>query len=261
MRGSRQARRCRRRAPRHRRRSRSTRTSARPTPLSASCCGSSSTTAARRRASSGAPSSSTRGTRARTSGPPRCSPSRGGCPLRARRWPAPRGWTRSPWRSRPISAWWGTTTATSSRRSASTEPRSRWTPISARPHWGSAWRTSAQDGPTRRSRSSRGSIVSPRATLRPSPPSGTRTRRPAGGTTRALLERLKVIAGKRFVPSYYIAGIYLGLDDRDHAFEWFERACAERCSMLGTLKVDPVFDVLRSDPRFAALLRCVRLAD
>jgi TolB-like protein/DNA-binding winged helix-turn-helix (wHTH) protein/Tfp pilus assembly protein PilF len=77
----------------------------------------------------------------------------------------------------------------------------------------------------------------------------------------ALLERLKGIATQRFVPSYYMAGIYLGLGDRDHAFEWFERACAERCSLLGTLKVDAVFDPLRGDPRFAALLRCVRLPE
>ena len=63
------------------------------------------------------------------------------------------------------------------------------------------------------------------------------------------------------IPSYYIAAIHLGLRDHDHAFEWFDRACQERCSLLGTLKVDPVFDPLRADPRFAALMRCVRLAD
>jgi tetratricopeptide (TPR) repeat protein len=77
----------------------------------------------------------------------------------------------------------------------------------------------------------------------------------------AVLDRLKGISRQRFVPSYYIAGIYLGMGDRDHAFEWFNRACAERCSELGTLKVDPAFDPIRDDPRFAALLRCVRLSD
>jgi TolB-like protein/DNA-binding winged helix-turn-helix (wHTH) protein/Tfp pilus assembly protein PilF len=77
----------------------------------------------------------------------------------------------------------------------------------------------------------------------------------------AELDRLRGISTQRFVPSYYIAGIYLGLGDHDHAFEWFDRACQERCSLLGTLKVDPVFDPLRADPRFAALMRCVRLAD
>jgi TolB-like protein/DNA-binding winged helix-turn-helix (wHTH) protein len=77
----------------------------------------------------------------------------------------------------------------------------------------------------------------------------------------AALERLRDISTRRFVPSYYLAGVYLGLGDRDHAFEWFERACAERCSMVGTLKVDPALDPIRDDPRFAALLRCARLAD
>jgi TolB-like protein/Tfp pilus assembly protein PilF len=77
----------------------------------------------------------------------------------------------------------------------------------------------------------------------------------------AVLEKLQAISRRRFVPSYYLAGIYFGLGDHDGAFEWLNRACDERCSMLGTLKVDPVFDPLRDDPRFAALLRCVRLAD
>ncbi len=85
----------------------------------------------------------------------------------------------------------------------------------------------------------------------------------AGKKDKALteLDRLKSISTKRFVPSYYIAGIHLALGDRDLAFEWLGRACAERCSLLGTLKVDPVFDPLRADPRFAALMRCVHLAD
>jgi tetratricopeptide (TPR) repeat protein len=77
----------------------------------------------------------------------------------------------------------------------------------------------------------------------------------------AVLEKLQAISRRRFVPGYYIAGIYFGLGDHDGAFEWLNRACDERCSMLGTLKVDPVFDPLRDDPRFATLLRCVRLSD
>lgn len=77
----------------------------------------------------------------------------------------------------------------------------------------------------------------------------------------AVLEKLQAISKQRFVPSYYIAGIYFGLGEHDRTFEWLNRACEERCGMLGSLKVDPVFDPLRSDPRFASLLRCVRLAD
>jgi TolB-like protein/DNA-binding winged helix-turn-helix (wHTH) protein/Flp pilus assembly protein TadD len=76
-----------------------------------------------------------------------------------------------------------------------------------------------------------------------------------------LAGELQAIARERFVLSYYLAAIPLGLGDRDRAFALLERACAERASELGTLKVDPVFDPLRDDPRFAALLRCARLAD
>jgi len=81
------------------------------------------------------------------------------------------------------------------------------------------------------------------------------------GEARALLDGLLAASKEHYIPSYYIAAIHLGLGDHDHAFEWFDRACQERCSLLGTLKVDPVFDPLRADPRFAALMRCVRLAD
>ena len=71
---------------------------------------------------------------------------------------------------------------------------------------------------------------------------------------RAVLDDLLALARTRFVSAYYVAGVFVGLGDRDRAFQWLDRACDERASMLGTLKVDPAFDPLRGDPRFAVLL-------
>ncbi|HVN74755.1 MAG TPA: tetratricopeptide repeat protein [Thermoanaerobaculaceae bacterium] len=76
----------------------------------------------------------------------------------------------------------------------------------------------------------------------------------------AVLDHLRRVSKQRFVPSYYVAGVYLGLGDRERAFEWFGRACAERSSLLGTVKVDPAFDPVRDDARFSALLRCAKLS-
>ena len=47
------------------------------------------------------------------------------------------------------------------------------------------------------------------------------------------------------------------LRDEDQAFSWLEKAFGERNSWLPELKADPVWDGLRSDPRFSALLRRV----
>src|SRR5258708_15465702 len=52
-----------------------------------------------------------------------------------------------------------------------------------------------------------------------------------------------------------IAGAYAGLDDRDRAFEWLEKAYRPRSSTLIPIKVDPVLHFLRSDPMFADFLR------
>lgn len=53
---------------------------------------------------------------------------------------------------------------------------------------------------------------------------------------------------------------YAGMGRRDEFFALLENAVRERSSLVVTLKVDPVYDVLRGDPRFAELLRRVRLA-
>ena len=52
-----------------------------------------------------------------------------------------------------------------------------------------------------------------------------------------------------------VAVVYAALGDADEAFRWLERAYAEREWGVSELKVHPVFDSLRSDPRFTDLLR------
>jgi len=55
-----------------------------------------------------------------------------------------------------------------------------------------------------------------------------------------------------------VATIYAGLQDRDHAIEWLRKAVDQQSVNL-LLKADPVFDPLRSDPRFGELLKRAKL--
>jgi TolB-like protein/Tfp pilus assembly protein PilF len=54
---------------------------------------------------------------------------------------------------------------------------------------------------------------------------------------------------------FHIALVYIGLGDKEEAFEWLEKAYQERSTQLVFLKVGPRFDSLRDDPRFQDLLR------
>ncbi len=71
------------------------------------------------------------------------------------------------------------------------------------------------------------------------------------------IEELKELRKRRFVDPVSIACIYVGLEDNDEAFAWFDRAVEEGSLHLAVLKVDPSCDPLRSDPRFAELVRRV----
>ncbi len=77
---------------------------------------------------------------------------------------------------------------------------------------------------------------------------------------RAILARLLRRGRTQYVPSYWIALVHVGLDDRDQAFRWLDRADRERSAWLAWIKVEPRFDGLRSDPRFPRLLRRLKLA-
>ena len=62
-----------------------------------------------------------------------------------------------------------------------------------------------------------------------------------------------------YVSPYDIARIYIGLDNKDEAFNWLQKAFEERNEWITALKINPELDSLRDDPRFTHLLRRARL--
>jgi serine/threonine protein kinase/Tfp pilus assembly protein PilF len=82
-----------------------------------------------------------------------------------------------------------------------------------------------------------------------------------GERTQALrmLDELRSVSQKVFVPAFFVALVHAGLEDRDQSFIWLQRAFEERFNRLAYLRVEALWDPLRSDPRFAELVRKVGL--
>ena len=76
-------------------------------------------------------------------------------------------------------------------------------------------------------------------------------------------EALKVLSGliaiskQQFVPATNSARIYAALGENDKAFDWLGKGYEDRS--ITSIKVDPTYDPLRSDPRFTDLLRRMNL--
>jgi tetratricopeptide (TPR) repeat protein len=75
------------------------------------------------------------------------------------------------------------------------------------------------------------------------------------GEALKILDELKEMAKQKYVSAYDLAVLYTGLGDKDHAIEQLNKAYEERAGWIINLRVEPLFDPLRSDPRFADLLR------
>jgi len=73
-----------------------------------------------------------------------------------------------------------------------------------------------------------------------------------------VLKDLDELAKEEYVPSYGRAAIYAGLRDADKTLDWLERAFEER-SFLVYVKVDPVFDFLKTESKFIGLLNRIGL--
>jgi TolB-like protein/Tfp pilus assembly protein PilF len=76
---------------------------------------------------------------------------------------------------------------------------------------------------------------------------------------RATLAELERPSKDRPVSPFFIALVYAGLGERDAAFAALEGAFTERSGSIRYLKIEPRLDSLRSDPRYADLMRRVGL--
>jgi len=76
---------------------------------------------------------------------------------------------------------------------------------------------------------------------------------------RKILERLGELSKDRYVGSLWRAIVWLGLGENNKALENLEKAYPERESIMAGLKVWPLFDSLRPEPRFQALLKKMKL--
>jgi TolB-like protein/DNA-binding winged helix-turn-helix (wHTH) protein/Tfp pilus assembly protein PilF len=79
----------------------------------------------------------------------------------------------------------------------------------------------------------------------------------ARGYWRRTLENYRESAKSSYVPSVLVAEVCVRVGDKECAFEWLERGFEERDDLMTDLKVEPVFDGLRPDPRFQDLIRRV----
>lgn len=79
----------------------------------------------------------------------------------------------------------------------------------------------------------------------------------AQGYWRRTLENYKESAKSNYVPSVMVAEACVRVGEEECAFQWLEKGFDERDDLMINLKVEPVFDAIRSNPRYQDLIRRV----
>jgi len=71
------------------------------------------------------------------------------------------------------------------------------------------------------------------------------------------LRELEEMAKRQYVNSTAFADIYLGLGEKEKALDWLDRSYQDQESACWYLKVDPIYDSVRNEPRFHSLIQKV----
>ena len=77
-----------------------------------------------------------------------------------------------------------------------------------------------------------------------------------GAKAQQALQKVQELSRKwRVDPTPFMIISYAGIGDRDRCLDLLEKVTREHTNVPSGLKVDPIYDPLRSDPRFLDLLR------
>jgi hypothetical protein len=79
----------------------------------------------------------------------------------------------------------------------------------------------------------------------------------ARGYWKRTLENYKESAKSQYVPSVMVAEACVRVGDKECAFQWLEKGFEERDDLMINLKVEPIFDAIRPDPRYQDLVHRV----
>jgi tetratricopeptide (TPR) repeat protein len=75
-----------------------------------------------------------------------------------------------------------------------------------------------------------------------------------------IVDELREMSRQKYISPHDLAVIYTGLGDKDRAIEQLNKAYEDRSGWFISVGVDPMFDALRPDPRFAELLKRMNLS-
>ena len=77
-------------------------------------------------------------------------------------------------------------------------------------------------------------------------------------SARGILAQLTARALESYVPSTCFARVHSGLGEVERALDWLEKGCEQRELPMAMLKIHPVYDPLRDEPRFRAVVERMR---
>ena len=72
-----------------------------------------------------------------------------------------------------------------------------------------------------------------------------------------ILRELEDLAKQRYVSPSNVATVYLGLGEKEKALDWLEKGFEDRDPILWWMKGDQLYDSVRDEPRFQALMKKV----
>jgi tetratricopeptide (TPR) repeat protein len=72
---------------------------------------------------------------------------------------------------------------------------------------------------------------------------------------RAIIDQLDALSKRRYVSPLYFAIVYAGMKENDKAIEYLNKAYEARHPGLVLIRIEPMFDGLRSDERFKQLIK------